>query len=126
MIEEAMTQEKAEGAECRSPHEAHADAAGGEANGGAAAFEEASAALSGLRSAIDQASHTLRQLSRAGEKWAKDAEERAIEIGKGLRGHGARAVGGVARQVEQNPLASLAIAFAVGFLCATLARRNNR
>ena len=95
-------------------------------DGGAAAFEEASAALSGLRSAIDQASHTLRELSRAGEKWAKDAEGRAIEIGKGLRGHGERAVGGVARQVEQNPLASLAIAFALGFLCATLARRDNR
>ena len=126
MIEEAMIQETAEGAECRSPPEAHADAAGREANGSAAAFEQASAALSGLRSAIDQASHTLRELSRAGEKWAKDAEGRAIEIGKGLRGHGERAVGGVARQVEQNPLASLAIAFALGFLCAIVARRDNR
>jgi hypothetical protein len=126
MANEAMTQEKAEGAERRSPPEAHADAGGGEANRSAAAFEQASAALSGLRSAIDQASHTLRELSRAGEKWAKDAEGRAIEIGKGLRGHGERAVGGVARQVEQNPLASLAIAFALGFLCATLARRDNR
>jgi ElaB/YqjD/DUF883 family membrane-anchored ribosome-binding protein len=125
MIEEAMAQEKAEGAECRSPREARAEVAGDEANGSAAAFEQASAALSGLRSAIDQASHTLRELSRAGEKWAKDAEQRAIEIGKGLRGHGERAVGGVARQVEQNPLASLAIAFAVGFLCAILARRDN-
>jgi hypothetical protein len=112
MIEEAMAQERAEG--------------GGEANGSAVAFEQASAALSGLRSAIEQASHTLRELSRAGEKWAKDAEGRAIEIGKGLRGKGARAVGGVARQVEQNPLASLAIAFALGCLCATVARRNNR
>jgi hypothetical protein len=60
------------------------------------------------------------------KKWAKDAEGRAIEIGKGLRGHGARAAGGVAHQVEQNPLASLAIAFVLGFLCATLARRYNR
>jgi hypothetical protein len=121
MSEEAMT----DGAACAPPREAQGDAAGGATNTGAGAFEQAGAALTGVRSAIDQASHTLRELSRAGEKWAKDAEGRAIEIGKGLCGQGARAAGGVARQVEQNPLASLAVAFALGFLCATLARRHN-
>jgi hypothetical protein len=44
----------------------------------------------------------------------------AIEIGKGLKSQGERTVGGVARQVEQNPLASAAVAFALGGLCATL------
>jgi hypothetical protein len=126
MSEEAMTEHKADGAAYPPPGDAQGDPAGDEAKGGAGTFEQAGAALTRLRSAIDQTSHTLRELSRAGEKWAKDAEGRAIEIGKGLRGQGARAVGGVARQVEQNPLASLAVAFALGFLCATLARRDNR
>jgi len=121
-----MTQDKADGAAYAPPRDAQGDPAGDEAKGGAGTFERASAALTGLRSAIDQASHTLRELSRAGEKWAKDAEGQAIEIGKGLRAQGARAVVGVARQVEQNPLASLAVAFALGFLCAILARRDNR
>jgi hypothetical protein len=124
MIEEAMIEEKADGAERRPRREARADVAGGEANGNAAA-EQASAALVGLGSAIDKASRSLRELSRAGEEWAKTAEGRAIEIGKDLRGRGERAVGGVARQVEQNPLASVAIAFALGFLCAALARPLN-
>jgi len=92
-----MTQDKADGAAYAPPRDAQGDPAGDEAKGGAGTFERASAALTGLRSAIDQASHTLRELSRAGEKWAKDAEGRAIEIGKGLRGQGARAVVGVAR-----------------------------
>jgi ElaB/YqjD/DUF883 family membrane-anchored ribosome-binding protein len=113
------TEEKQEGAEraYRGDARASLSAAGEEA------LEQASEALHGLRSAIDEASHTLRELSRSGEEWAKHAEGRAREIGKGLRGQGERAVGGVARQVEQNPLTSLAIAFALGFLCAAMARR---
>jgi ElaB/YqjD/DUF883 family membrane-anchored ribosome-binding protein len=114
MAKETVTEEKQDGA---------ARPAGGEANGDVADFAEANEALHGLRSAIDQASRSLRELSRTGEQWAKDAEGRALEIGKELRGHGGRAVGGVARQVEQNPLTSLAIAFALGFLCAAVARR---
>jgi ElaB/YqjD/DUF883 family membrane-anchored ribosome-binding protein len=121
MASAAMTEEKG-----LPRGEVEADAPGTSANGKVAAIEQASAALSGLRAAIDHASRSLRELSRAGEKWAGDAEGRAIEIGKGLRSQGESAVGGVARQVEQNPLASLAVAFAVGFLCATLARRNKR
>jgi ElaB/YqjD/DUF883 family membrane-anchored ribosome-binding protein len=113
MAEETIAKET--GGEARS--------AGGEANGGARGFAQADEALHGLRSAIDQASHTLRELSRAGEEWAKDAEARTLAIGKGWRGHGQRAAGGVARQVEQNPLTSLAVAFALGLLCAAMARR---
>jgi ElaB/YqjD/DUF883 family membrane-anchored ribosome-binding protein len=87
------------------------------------AFEETGEALHGLRSAIYQASHSLRELGRAGEDWAKGAKERALENGKEWREQGGRALGGVTRQVEQNPLASLGIAFALGFLCAVVARR---
>jgi ElaB/YqjD/DUF883 family membrane-anchored ribosome-binding protein len=76
-----------------------------------------------LRPAVNRASETLRNLGRTGEEWAKDAEGRAAEIGKGLRDQGERALGQLARRVEQNPLTSLTIAFALGFLCAALARR---
>jgi hypothetical protein len=107
MIEEARSQE---------------NAAGGKPDGDASAGEQASAEHFGLRAAIDRASSGLRGLTRAGEEWAE-----GLEIGKGLREQGARAVGGVARQVEQNPLASIAIAFALGFLCAAAVTRwNNR
>jgi ElaB/YqjD/DUF883 family membrane-anchored ribosome-binding protein len=94
------------------------------AEGGAAALEQANEALHGLRAAVDHASHSLRELSRTGTQWAKDAEERALALGKDLRGRGERAVGGVTRQVEQNPLTSLAVAFAVGFICASLVARR--
>jgi hypothetical protein len=77
----------------------------------------------GVRAAIDRASGSLRGLTRAGEEWA---EERAIEIGKGLRDQGARAADRLARRVEQNPLASLGVAFVLGVLCAALVRRGNR
>jgi ElaB/YqjD/DUF883 family membrane-anchored ribosome-binding protein len=113
MAKETMTEEKQHGAGW---------SAGDEADGSATVAEQANEAVRGLRAAIDRASHSLRELSRTGE-WAKDAEERAVEIGKGLRGQGERAVGGVSRQVEQNPLTSLAVAFALGFLCAVVARR---
>jgi hypothetical protein len=106
MIEEATIQEQAEG--------------------GAAAVEPAGAARLGLGAAIDRASSGLRGVTRAGEEWARDAEGRAIELGKGLRDQGTRAVGKVARRVENNPIASVAIAFILGFLCAALVRRANR
>jgi hypothetical protein len=93
------------------------------ANGSEAAIEEANEAASGLRAAIGEASRTLHGLARAGKERARDAEARAVEVGKELRGHGERAAGGVARQVRENPLVSLAVAFALGFLCAALVRR---
>jgi hypothetical protein len=92
-------------------------------NGGTPATEQANEALHGLRAAIDQASRSLRELSRTGEQWARDAQGQALEIGKGLRGQGEKAIGGVTRQVEQNPLTSLALAFVLGFLCAAVTRR---
>jgi hypothetical protein len=87
---------------------------------GEEAFEETGEALSGLRTAIDRAARSLRELSRAGEEWARDG---ALELGRELRSRGEGAVGGVARQVEKNPFASLAVAFALGILCAAAVRR---
>jgi hypothetical protein len=40
-----------------------------------------------------------------------------------LRLQGGQAVGTVSRQVEQNPMKSIAGAFAMGYLLATLTRR---
>ena len=49
--------------------------------------------------------------------------DRAREMAQGLRTQGEQAVGTVSRQVEQNPMMSLAIAFAMGYLLATMTRR---
>ncbi len=114
-----MTSEKQESGD--RPRNAQSD--GGEEKAGSAAFEQASEAMHGLRSVIDQASQTLRDLTQAGEDWAKGAEDRAREMAKELRGQGERAVGTVSQQVERNPLTSLAVAFALGFVCAALIRR---
>ncbi len=95
---------------------------GGESADGKA-VEGASEAMQGLRSVVEQVSQTLRKLTEAGEQWAKEGEHRTSDIAKGLATEGERAVGGVSRQVERNPLISLAVAFALGFLCASLIRR---
>ena len=44
-------------------------------------------------------------------------------MAQGLRVQGEQTVGTVSRQVEQNPMMSLAIAFAMGYLLATMTRR---
>jgi ElaB/YqjD/DUF883 family membrane-anchored ribosome-binding protein len=87
------------------------------------AREQANEARHGLRAAVDHASSSLRELRGAGTQWAKGSQERAVALGKDLRGRGERAVGGVSQRVEQNPLTSVAVAFAVGFVCASLVRR---
>jgi ElaB/YqjD/DUF883 family membrane-anchored ribosome-binding protein len=86
-------------------------------------FGQASDAVEKLRSVVDQASRSIRDLTQASEQWAQTAQERASEMAKELRTQGERAVGTVSQQVEHNPLASLAVAFAVGFLVASLVRR---
>jgi ElaB/YqjD/DUF883 family membrane-anchored ribosome-binding protein len=104
-------------------------------------FGQATEALEGLRSVVDQASRAVRDLTQASQQWSQLAQERAREMGQELRSQGERAlagmsqqaqelrnqgeraVAGVSQQVEQNPLTSLAIAFALGYLVATLTRR---
>ena len=44
-------------------------------------------------------------------------------MAQGLRTQREQAVGTVSRQVEQNPMISLAIAFAMGYLLSTTTRR---
>jgi ElaB/YqjD/DUF883 family membrane-anchored ribosome-binding protein len=97
----------------------------GRTNGGGDATalgQQASQALEGLRSVIEQASQVLRDLTQAGSQWVQNTD-RAREVAQGLRTQGEQYVGTVSRQVEQNPMASIAVAFAMGFLLATLTRR---
>jgi ElaB/YqjD/DUF883 family membrane-anchored ribosome-binding protein len=89
---------------------------------GTALGQQASQALEGLRSVIEQASQVLRELTQAGGQWVQNSD-RAREMAQGLRVQGEQAVGTVSRQVEQNPMMSLAIAFAMGYLLATMTRR---
>jgi ElaB/YqjD/DUF883 family membrane-anchored ribosome-binding protein len=84
---------------------------------------QVSEAIDKLRSGIDQASRAMRDLTHVSEHWANGLQDRARDMAKELRSQGERAVGTVSQQVEHNPLTSLAAAFAVGFLCATLIRR---
>ena len=91
-------------------------------SGGTALGQHASQALEGLRSVIEQASQVLRDLTQAGSEWVQNTD-RAREMAQGLRTQGEQAVGTVSRQVEQNPMMSLAVAFAMGYLMATMTRR---
>ena len=82
--------------------------------------QRTSEAIEMLRSGIDQATRAMRDLTEA----SGDLAQRAGGMAKDLRKQSERAVSTVSHQVEQNPLTSLAIAFAVGFIvCATLIRR---
>ena len=94
---------------------------GGDSSG-TALGQQANQALEGLRSVIEQASQVLRDLTQAGGQWVQNTD-RAREMAQGLRTQGEHAVGTVSRQVEQNPMMSLAIAFAMGYLLATMTRR---
>ena len=108
---------------------------------GSEGFGQAGEALEGLRSVIDQASRAVHDLTQASQQWAKIAQERGRDMSEELRNQGQRALssvsqqaqglreqgewalGGVSEQVERNPLTCLTIAFALGYLAATLMRR---
>jgi ElaB/YqjD/DUF883 family membrane-anchored ribosome-binding protein len=92
-------------------------------NGAFLSTQQASEAIEKLRSGIDQASRAVRDLTQVGGHWAQDLQGRARDMAKDLRDQGERAVGTVSQQVEHNPLVSLGVAFAVGFICASLIRR---
>ena len=84
---------------------------------------QAGEAADRLRTLRDQASQRLRDLGQQSGQWTQAAQNRASEMARQLRDQGGTAVDSVSRQVEQNPLTSLGIAFAVGFVCAALIRR---
>jgi ElaB/YqjD/DUF883 family membrane-anchored ribosome-binding protein len=83
----------------------------------------ASEAIERLRSGIDQTARAMRDLTQSGEHWALGLPSRTRDMAKELLNQGERAVGTVSQQVEHNPVTSLAVAFAVGFICASLIRR---
>ena len=111
-----------------------------EARGGEGSAQ-ATEALDGLRSVVEQASQAVRDLTQASQQWTQIAQDRTREMGQELRSQGERALAGVSRQaqelrnqgeqavagvsnqVQQNPLTSLAIAFGLGYLLASLTRR---
>jgi ElaB/YqjD/DUF883 family membrane-anchored ribosome-binding protein len=95
----------------------------GGGNGALVSSREAGEAIEKLRSGIEQASGALRDLTQAGEHWAQALPQRARDMAKELRSQGERAVGTVSQKVEHNPVTSLAVAFAVGFICAMMVRR---
>ena len=95
----------------------------GAGNGTLLSSREATEAIEKLRAGIDQASRAMRDLTQVGEHWAQGLQDRASYMAKELRNQGERAVGTVSQRVEDNPLTSLAVAVAVGFLCGTLIRR---
>ena len=91
-------------------------------NAGSALAQQANQAIEGLRSVIEQASQVLRDMTQAGSQWTQSSD-RAREVAQGLRTQGEQYVGTVSRQVEQNPMISIGVAFAMGYLLATLTRR---
>ena len=101
----------------------HTGRSNGSGNAALLSSSEAGEATEKLRSGIEQASGALRDLTQAGEHWAYGLQGRARDMAKELRSQGERAVGTVSRQVEHNPVTSLAVAFVVGFICATMLRR---
>jgi ElaB/YqjD/DUF883 family membrane-anchored ribosome-binding protein len=80
-------------------------------------------ALDRLRALLDQASQMLRDLGQQSGQWTQATQNRASKMTQQLRERSGAAVDSVSRQVEQNPLTSIGIAFAVGFVCAALIRR---
>jgi ElaB/YqjD/DUF883 family membrane-anchored ribosome-binding protein len=86
-------------------------------------FSQATEAVEKLRAGVEQASQSIRELTKASEQWAQTAQQRATEMAKELRAQSEHAVGTVSQRVEHNPLTALAIAFAAGFLIATVTRR---
>ncbi|HJU16749.1 MAG TPA: hypothetical protein VJ770_09775 [Stellaceae bacterium] len=80
-------------------------------------------ALDRLRALIDQTTQMLRDFTQQSGQWTQAAQNRASEMARQLRDQSGVAVDSVSHQVEQNPLMSIGIAFAVGFLCAALIRR---
>jgi ElaB/YqjD/DUF883 family membrane-anchored ribosome-binding protein len=96
---------------------------GGAGNAIESGFSQAAEAIEKLRTVVDQASRSIKDLTEASEHWAQDAQERAREVASQLRAQSNRAVGSMTETVEHNPLTSMAVAFAVGFLVASLIKR---
>ena len=93
------------------------------ANAGNYGMAQATEAMEKLRNVVDQASQSIKEFTQIGQQWAQSAPGRAQEVAQQVREQGGRAVSQMSETVEQNPLASIAVAFAVGFLLASLFKR---
>ena len=95
----------------------------GEANASNYGVVQATEAMEKLRTVVDQASQSIKDWTELGQQWAQNAPGRAQEMAQQVREQGGKAVGTMSETVEQHPLASMAAAFAVGFLLASLIKR---
>ena len=68
-------------------------------NAGAALGQQASQAIEGLRSVVEQASQVLRDLTQAGSQWVQNTD-RAREMAQGLRVQGELELMGQRRPVQ--------------------------
>jgi ElaB/YqjD/DUF883 family membrane-anchored ribosome-binding protein len=96
---------------------------GGDGSGIAFGLSQASEAIEKLRAVVDQATRSIKDLTQVSESWAQEAQGRAREVAKQLGVQSDWATGKISETVEHNPLASLAVAFALGFLAASLIKR---
>lgn len=87
------------------------------------AMKQATEAMEGLRTVMDQTSKSLRELTQASSQWAQGAQVMARDMAGQVRTQGEWAANTVSRQVEQYPLTSLVVAFGVGYLCGMMIRR---
>ena len=94
-----------------------------EGDGLAFGFSQATETLEKLRTVVDQAARSIKDLTQVSEQWVQDARGRARDVAKQLGEQSDWATGKISETVEHNPLASLAIAFALGFLAASLIKR---
>jgi ElaB/YqjD/DUF883 family membrane-anchored ribosome-binding protein len=89
----------------------------------ATGFTQATETLDKLRAVVDQATRSIKDLTQVSEQWAQEARGRAREVAKQLGEQSGWASGKLSETVEHNPLASLAVAFVLGFLAASLIKR---
>jgi ElaB/YqjD/DUF883 family membrane-anchored ribosome-binding protein len=87
------------------------------------AMRQATDAVERLRTVVEQATTAVRDLSEASAGWAQDAQGRARDMAKDVRDQSERAVGAMARQVEEYPLTSIVVAAGVGFMLGMMMQR---
>jgi ElaB/YqjD/DUF883 family membrane-anchored ribosome-binding protein len=103
--------------------EVEKERAAGEGNGMAFGFSQATETIDKLRGVVDQATRSIKDLTQVSEQWAQEARDRARDVAKQLGVQSDWASGKISETVEHNPLASIAVAFALGFLAASLIKR---
>ena len=86
-------------------------------------MKQATDAIERLRTATEQATATMRDLTQTSTEWAQGAQLRAREMASQVRSQGERAIGTMSRRVEEYPMTSLVVAFGVGWMIGMATRR---